>query len=114
VAIAWIALSLCIGAMATRDYFIWNRARWDLIGQAERLGATPETLDGGFEYDGLKRYETKPRVSYAGKSWWWVKDDVYAVTFGPLPGYDIVVAKPLRTIFPRSPKALFLLRRKGT
>jgi hypothetical protein len=112
IAIAWILAAVGLSAVATRDYFAWNRARWDAIRAAEALGATPDTLDGGFEYNGFTRFERKPRELRPGKSAWWVKDDEYIVTFVPVAGYEEVRAFPVRRWLPRTPPVVRLLRRK--
>jgi hypothetical protein len=112
IALAWVVVLLGVSAVATRDYFSWNRARWNAIRSAERLGATPETLDGGFEYNGLRRYEQQPRVQVPGKSWWWVRDDRYVVAFSSLPGYDEIETWRVEHWLSRSPAEVKLLRRR--
>jgi len=111
-AMVWILACVGLGAAATHDYFAWNRARWDAIRLAESLGATPDTLDGGFEYNGFHRFERKPRDETAGKSPWWVKDDQYIVAFVPVPGYEEVGTFPVRRWLPRTPPVVRLLRRR--
>ena len=109
------ALTLCaalaLGVMATHDYFAWNRARWDAIREAERLGATPATLDGGFEYNAYHRFEIRPRVQRPGKSWWWVDDDRFVVAFGAVPGYIERARFTVKRWLPRTPSAVLLLER---
>lgn len=112
IALIWIFAVLATSAVATSDYFSWNRARWDAIRTAEHLGATPETLDGGFEYNGFRRFEELPRIEVPGKSFWWVKDDYYVVTFSPLPGYDEIETLKVKRWLSRSPAEVRLLRRK--
>ena len=111
-AAAWMLASLLLGAAATRDYFSWNRMRWDAIHEAERLGGNADTIDGGFEYNAWRRYETLPRVRTPGKSWWWVKDDRYMVAFGPVAGYRQAAWWPARRWLPRSPAGVALLERR--
>jgi hypothetical protein len=98
--------------MATRDYFSWNRARWDAIRMAERLGANADTIDGGFEYNADRRFEEHPWKAVPGKSWWFVTDDRYVVAFSPVPGYDVVETWKVPHWLPRSPAEVRLLRRK--
>jgi hypothetical protein len=107
----WLLASLALGAMATHDYFAWNRARWDAIRYAESLGATPETLDGGYEYNGDRRLANGMVERTPGKSWWWVKDDRYVVAFGMVAGYEEVRAFPVARWLARSPSVVRLLRR---
>jgi hypothetical protein len=112
-AIAWIVATIAMSTAGTRDYFAWNRERWDLIRTAEARGATPETLDGGFEYNGFRRHEVKPRGVLPGKSWWWVKDDAYVIAFTVVPGYEELDRRAVRHWLPRSPGEIRLLRRKS-
>jgi hypothetical protein len=70
---------------ATHDYLAWNRARWQLLRQltdGEKI--PPSQIDGGFEFNGFLRYGSN---SKPGKSWWWVEDDRYLLSFGPVPGF---------------------------
>jgi hypothetical protein len=108
----WIAAAIALATIGTRDYFSWNRARWDAIRLAERLGANADILDGGFEYNGYRRFERSGGGAPKGKSWWWVKDDVYVVAFSVVPGYDVVEKWPVRGWLPRTPREVLLLKRK--
>jgi Dolichyl-phosphate-mannose-protein mannosyltransferase len=111
VALAWIIVVIGLSAAATRDFFSWNRVRWDAIHIAERLGATPETLDGGYEYNGFTRLANGMVPRVAGKSWWWVKDDVYVVAFTAVPGYEEIETLRVPHWLSRSPREIKLLRR---
>ena len=111
-ALNWIAAVLIISSIATHDYFAWNRARWVAIRFAEDLGATPETLDGGFEYNGFYRFEESKGEGTPGKSFWWVLDDEYIVTFSQVPGYRLIKSFPVDRCSSRSPAQIFLLHRK--
>ena len=110
-AMAWLALALILGVAATHDYFAWNRARWDAIHAAERLGATPDTLDGGFEYNAYYRFEIKPRTTAPGKSWWWIADDRYVIAFSVPPGFIERERFDVDRWLARTPPAVFLVER---
>jgi hypothetical protein len=110
-AIAWLATAALASAMATHDYFAWNRARAAAIAAAERRGATPETLDGGYEYNGYRRLQHGMVARVPGKSWWWVQDDRYIVTFGPVQGYVELAAFPVHRWLARTPPVVRLLER---
>lgn len=97
-----VALAMVLGWYAvagTHDYLAWNRARYVGIDELEAAGVPPEQIDGGMEYNGwklaaaLNRWPTDAdaRVgqSPARKSWWWVVDDRFLVSFRALPGYDV-------------------------
>lgn len=110
---AVMALFAVLSAAAAHDYFAWNRSRWAAIAEAVHRGATPDTLDGGFEYNGFHRFETTPRASVPGKSWWWVKDDRYCVSFEPRAGYRLLQAWYVRAWLPTTPGKVLLLERVG-
>jgi hypothetical protein len=112
-AAAWIALVFAWGVAATHDYFAWNRARWDAIHLAEGLGATAESIDGGFEYNGYYRFEHKPRVTAAGKSWWWIADDRYTVAFSVPRGFAERKRFEVKRWLERTPPAVYLVERTG-
>jgi hypothetical protein len=111
--LAWIALALFLGAAATRDYFAWNRARWDALRDLESSGVTADAIDGGFEYNALRRFETSARGPWPAKSWYWVKDDRYVVALGPVPGYREIRSTPVPHWLPRSPARVLLLERQA-
>jgi len=111
-----VVLVSCYGVMsavATHDYFAWNRARWEAIEFAtQSLGANPRTLDGGFEYNGFFNFE---RMRLSGsrqdKNFWWVEDDHYQVAFFGRAGYQVVKIFPVDAWLPRTPATVLLLRR---
>jgi len=115
VAAGGIVLSVLglLSVAATHDYFAWNRARWAAIGEAGHRGAIPDTLDGGFEYDGFYRFQLLPQLALPGKSWWWVKDDKYCVSFEPRQGYATVQSWNVRAWLPTTPRQVLLLERLG-
>lgn len=108
-AILWVGVALALSAAATRDYFSWNRARWDAIRFAERLGGHAGTIDGGYEYNALRLYEKGTGTSHP--SWWWIKDDEYVVAFSGVPGYREVETWRVPHWLPHSPAEVKLLKR---
>jgi hypothetical protein len=110
-ALGFLLVTIALTSAATHDYFAWNRARWDAIRAAERLGATAATMDGGFEYNAYHRFEIRPRDKTPGKSWWWVKDDRFIVAFIPVAGYEEIGTFPVRRWLRRTPPVVRLLRR---
>jgi len=108
---ALIAIPAVLGTAAAHDYFAWNRSRWAAIAEAIHRGATPDTLDGGFEYNGFHRFETTPRSAVPGKSWWWDKDDLYCVSFEPRAGYRLLQTWNVRAWLPTTPRTVLLLQR---
>ncbi|HEX7273855.1 MAG TPA: hypothetical protein VF420_17050 [Casimicrobiaceae bacterium] len=102
-----------LSTAASHDYFAWNRARWDAIAEAARRGATPENLDGGFEYNAFYRAGKAAQITSSDKSWWWVNDDRYCVTFDPRPGYSVLRSWEVRAWLPTTPRRILLLERIG-
>lgn len=97
----------------THDYLSWNRARWRAVTYlTAQGGVTPDRIDGGFEFNGFYLYsdafKTEPE-----KSWWWVKDDMFVIAFGPLAGYRVVESFPYDKLIPVEKGTIFLLRREG-
>lgn len=106
--IAFSYYSIC----ATRDYITWNRVRWaaldDLISKRH---VEPKDIDGGFEFNGSHFYD--PKYSHRpGKSWWWVQDDKFLLTFGPVPGYEVVNKYSFTRWLPMGVGHVFVLRRE--
>lgn len=109
----WAGSALALGLLAafavagTHDYLAWNRARWSLL-----ESAPPEVesrIDGGFEFNGLTRYDPA-EARRPGESWWSRGgDDVIA--FGVLPGYRVVAEAPYRRWLPPGRARVVWLRR---
>jgi hypothetical protein len=98
---------------SVHDYFSWNRARWVALDYlTDDLHVSPNRIDGGFEFNGLFlhdfAYKPKPH-----KSWWWVDDDEFAVTFRPLPGYEVMRRYPVDRWLPVWGDLLILHRNEG-
>lgn len=96
-------LLLCVGYFtvgATHDYLAWNRARWRAVNDlTNELGITPSEIDGGFEFNGWHLYN--PRFQHRpGKSWWWVEEDAYAISFGIVEGYTEMRRYPFQRWVP--------------
>jgi hypothetical protein len=104
-----------LGAVATHDYFAWNRARWQAISYAEHfLGVSADNLDGGFEYNGFYNFEKiKVPGGSDGKQWWWVIDDQYLVTFSPRVGYSEKKRFPVARYLTVTPPIILLMEREG-
>lgn len=91
---------LLFSVAGTHDYHAWNKARWAAIGYlTDEVGAKKEEIDGGFEYNGSMLYR-RDYERIAGKSWWWIVDDKFAVTFSQLKGYTVTKEFPFETLLP--------------
>lgn len=115
--LAWYAVA------GTHDYLAWNRARHAGLVELEAAGIPPEQIDGGMEYNGwtlaaaLNRWPTDAdaRVgqSPTRKSWWWVVDDRFVVSFRPLPGYDVRRSIPYDRWLPPGAGRIVVLERSA-
>ncbi len=72
-----------------------------------QLQADPCEVDGGFEFNGYHCYD-KDHQLIDNMSWWWVKDEDYVVTLGPLNGYQVVRKFPFKRIIGRN-SSVFVL-----
>ncbi|MBI5505632.1 MAG: glycosyltransferase family 39 protein, partial [Deltaproteobacteria bacterium] len=88
------ALMALFSIAGTHDWMEWNRARWDLLQSLEARGVQATSIDGGMEYNAERlaaRLRTSPSDAAVRpgqppsvKSWWWVVDDEWIVSFGTL------------------------------
>jgi 4-amino-4-deoxy-L-arabinose transferase-like glycosyltransferase len=80
--------------LSTHDYFSWNRNRWMLLDYTmNELHVNPESIDGGFEFNGWYCFDPLYKKS-PEKSWWWVKDDSFLLTFSKMDNYSVVKSAP--------------------
>jgi hypothetical protein len=100
----WLVSVALIGAMAVfsvtgvRDFMEIKRAQARALNHITGdLDVEACAVDGGFEFNGYYCYD-KDYERETTKSWWWVQDERYAVTLGPLPGYEVVKKFPYRRI----------------
>jgi len=90
-AVSVVCFAVCsvLAILATHDYFAFAHARWAATTQLERNGVPPDVIDGGYEYSGVNLYDSNYKAHWPA-SWWWIKDDLYIIALGPLPGYQII------------------------
>ncbi|MEZ5041437.1 MAG: glycosyltransferase family 39 protein [Saprospiraceae bacterium] len=78
---------------ATKDYLNWNRARKEAYQWLQDAGVGIQEMDAGYEYNAWYNYHKNP-VQSEGRSFWWVTDDTYLITFGPVDGYETLQRFP--------------------
>ena len=103
--------------MITHDYLAWNRARWEAIDSLmNEKGIAASEIDGGFEFNGLYFYSEAYPIENAapGKSWWWIQEDGYLLTFGEVDGYEVFRRFPYNRWLPRSEGQILILKREET
>lgn len=110
VAVFSLLIMILFTTYETQNYFSWNRCRWNAINYLiTNLKIPTNKIDGGFEFNGWYEYDPdyKPEE---GKSWWWVKDDQYIISFGKLDNYSIIKKLSYPTFLKK--KYLYILQRK--
>jgi hypothetical protein len=112
-----VLLSIClcflVSIATTRDYLAWNRTRWQALRTlVENDRILPSEIDGGFEFNGWYLYDPKYSRN-SRKSWWWVHDDYYMITMGPVNGYEIIRYYRFHRWMPPQKSSILILRRKN-
>lgn len=113
IAVNVVILALCFyfSANATHDYIEWNRVRWEAINNLmDNPQITPNQIDGGYEFNGWYLFSADYQET-SQKSWWWVDEDNYTITFGELEGYDIMDTYPLSRRLPFGPEQILVLEK---
>lgn len=90
-ALRWLPLCLVIAfsISATHDYLAWNRAKLTAFHWLENENITIRQMDAGYELNGWYNYGA-PRILNDTTSFWWVTDNQYLLTFGPVTGYESI------------------------
>jgi len=106
--VLWAAFSVA----TTHDYLSWNRARWEALQYlTEEMKINPKEIDGGYEFNGWFGYQYRYQPQ-KGKSWWWIEDDRYVISLGPLPGYEEIGGYPYARWFPFAGEGHVLILRR--
>jgi 4-amino-4-deoxy-L-arabinose transferase-like glycosyltransferase len=103
---AYTVLCAAYSLVGTRDYFEWNRTRYQLVEQTLKSGVDAETFNGGFEYM-ADRY-------YHYEFWWavWMDNKKgYYITFGDMPGYKKETYLTYQRLLPFKKDTLFLVKK---
>ena len=97
---------------ATHDYLSWNRVRWQALHSLmQESQISPNQIDGGFEFNGWYLYDDFKYKQKPDKSWWWVDNDDYIISFGPITGYEEVKRYPFRKWLPFGKENIFVLHK---
>jgi hypothetical protein len=96
--------------LGTHDYLSWNRARWQALSYLEGPERqTAHNIDGGFEYNGARLYDPK-YVPQARKSFWWVDNDTYKVTFNEIAGEQVIAKFEYLGFMPPGKRYIYVLK----
>jgi hypothetical protein len=107
----FILLMGMFSTFTTHDYLQWNRTRWDALSYLTGgLKISPQRIDGGYEFNGW--VVGNNYVPNKNKSWWFVTDDEYMISFGSVPGYKILKEYPYSNYMPYGKKEIFILHRE--
>ena len=109
--VALLAVFAVFSVCTTHDYLAWNRARWQATDTLLRAGVTPAQIDGGYEFNGWHLYQPNFRMK-PGKSYWWVLDDEYMITSGPVPGYQETARVAFHPWLGQDDASIWVLRRR--
>lgn len=118
-----LALFGLFSITATHDYLQWNRARFALVSELEGRGVQPEGVDAGMDVNGWKLAkqvdswptdeDARPGQSDSKKSWWWVVDDEWILSFRRLDGYEVVLKEPYAVWLPPGGERQMLALRRS-
>lgn len=97
--IALLAVFGAVSITTTRDNF----SRYRSLEKAQTylldsLHINPESIDGGFCFNGWQMYDSKYQSS-KNKNWWWVKDDLYLLRGSRVAGYHAAAFFPFQRLF---------------
>lgn len=113
ISLASIAIYALFSVGLTHDYLSWNRARWQaLYTLVEVEKISPKQIDGGFEFNGW--YQTKKERGSGEKgepSWWFVDQDDYVISFGPIAGYVPYKSYPYSNWLPYRTDSIYVIQK---
>ncbi len=95
---------------ATRDFMAWNTAKNQAFRYLTDQGISIREMDAGYEYNGLYNYHF-PKETTDDHSFWWVTDDKYLITFGPVSGYRAIASFPYYRLLSLQQDAILVLQR---
>jgi hypothetical protein len=108
--LGWFVALSVFSMAGTRDYLMWNRIRWEALHDLTNNGIPPSQIDGGYEFNGWRSYDPA-YLPTPEKSWWWVQDDAYVVSFGAIEGYETLRSYPFTRWLPPQEESMLVLHR---
>ena len=106
-----LALFAVFTVVSTHDFLAWHRTRWAALQELLDHGVPPSHIDGGYEFGGWLLYDDRHRTP-PGKNWWWIGDDEFQTSSGPLPGYEICRVHPVPRWWTSAGRDVFIMRRR--
>jgi hypothetical protein len=104
-----MAVFVLFTVAGTHDYLAWNKARWkalDYLVGPEHIH--PRRIDGGYEFNGWHQNPDSPAKPIRE---WWVYEDDYIISFGPVTGYEEVKSYSYSRWLPVGRGNILILRR---
>lgn len=94
----------------THDYLSWNKARWKGLNYlTNEMKISPKEIDGGFEFNAY--YQTAEIANSPDKSWWFVNNDKYLISFGELPNYKVIKTIKFTQYIPYKTNNIYVLEK---
>lgn len=91
-----------------KDYFSWNRARYEGIAWLNKQGINAHLIHGGFEFLGWN----KPGKG-SKENWYWIDKEDFVVTHHRIPGYSVKKYYSYRHYIPYTTDTVFVLEAAG-
>lgn len=107
---ALLAIYALFSIIGTHHYMSWNRTRWHALNYLmEENNIAPTHIDGGFEFNAW--LETGPfnGEDPHGKSWWFITEDDYVVSFGRIHDFEVREVFPVDAVWPFNRDSIFVL-----
>ncbi len=107
----YIFLLASFSSLATHDYLAWNKARWQALNYLTKdSNISAHRIDGGYEFNGWVL--DTPFPYRKNKSWWFVDDDEFIVSFGDIAGYQKIKKFSYTNYFPYEERNIYIIHRK--
>lgn len=95
----------------TKDFLAWNRARYRAFQFLTKQGVSIRDIDAGYALNGFYNYHPAPQ-RMEDRSFWWVTNDEWVITFGPVPGYRLAYEFPYRRWLPFKTDNILVLKKE--
>lgn len=92
------------------DYMQWNRAKHQAFTYLQDQKIPITQIDAGYEYNGWYNYHADNEPD-DGEVFWWVDEDIWRISFGPVENYKVVKAYPYMHSLHLSRDSVYVLKR---
>ncbi len=105
-----VAAMAVFSVSATHDWLAWHRSRWEAVRFLEARSIPATKIDGGYEFNGTTTYQPV-RPEAGGKPGWWVVDNAYMLSAGPMEGFHEIASFPVAAWLWRDGERILVLQR---